>query len=106
VSEKWTAGPWRLRRSTPSEGVDVYWLLAGDSDLGSMCGGHPYHECRANAVLAAAAPELYRALDDARVALEEAARVLSRDSPSLANNIVNQCAIRCADALAKARGEP
>jgi hypothetical protein len=53
----------------------------------------------------AAAPDLFRVLDDARVTLEEAAKVMAPAFPSLANNIVNQCAIRCADALAKARRE-
>ena len=48
---------------------------------------------------------LSEALQDAKNTLEVAAKILARDYPSLANNIVNQCAIRCGDTLAKARGE-
>jgi predicted dehydrogenase len=55
--------------------------------------------------LMAASPNLYKALEDVKATLEEAAKILAKDHPALANNIVNQCAIRCGDVLAKARGE-
>lgn len=44
-------------------------------------------------------------LIDAKTTLEEAAKILARDWPSLANNIVNQCAIRCGDVIAEALAE-
>lgn len=52
--------------------------------------------------LMAAATALYAQLEDARVTLGAVAQALCGEYPSLANNVINQCAIRCADALAKA----
>lgn len=56
---------------------------------------------RANARLISAAPDLYEALVDAKVTLEEAAKVLAEHYPGF-GDIVNQCARRCGAALAKA----
>lgn len=43
-------------------------------------------------------------LADAKATLERAAKLLARDYPSVANNLVNQCAIRCGDVLLSAKG--
>ena len=109
---KWTPGPWRMIEPT-AIGYCVPADLRGvgdDSLVAMAAGGGPKRavgaaEARANAHLIAAAPELYAQLEDARITLDEAAKVLAREHLAFANNTVNQCAIRCSDVLAKARGE-
>lgn len=116
---KFTPGPWRKAR-----GGNIGNLVEGqsgrilhDHDDGYRAVATYQGACSsgnylaqdanrdANGSLIAAAPELYVQLEDARVTLEEAAKLLVERYPSVANNLVNQCAIRCADVLAKARGE-
>lgn len=111
MTKRWTPGPWRwwtsnswrrLSSDHPEhrrEGC-VLCPIVQRSD------GHPdIIVTDGDMALIAAAPELYEALADAKITLEEAAKLLAPQYPSVANNIVNQCAIRCGDALAKARGE-
>lgn len=108
-----TPGPWELGTVAIADRQSGGWLEAPE-DAVVYCGSDedPENECliegpdaRANARLIAAAPDMYAQLDDALITLGEVAKVLARDYPSLANNVINQCAIRCADVLAKARGE-
>jgi hypothetical protein len=116
---KWTPGPWRRKERSnlangiegktsrhSHEGDDGYRTVATYQDA---CDSDLYDaqeaNREANGNLITAAPELYTQLEDARATLEEAAKILARHYPSVANNLVNQCAIRCGDALAKARGE-
>lgn len=117
MTEKPTPGPWRVRDEDGEPYTDV---MAGDRLLASAYPEYSkydhrgsadqilraYDEAKANARLIAAAPELYRQLEDAQMTLEEATKLLVERYPSVANHIVNPCAIRCAAALAKARGEP
>ena len=105
---KWTKGPWVLDDTGciavddgskwPTKYIKCTspWIEGVFKDDAEML---------ANQRLMAAAPELYERLEDAKVTLEEAAKLLAQEFPSLANNIVNQCAIRCGDLLAKARGD-
>lgn len=61
---KGTKGPWAAVRSDPAEGVDCWWICAGDGnrekEFATVYGGVGAHE--ANAQLIASAPELYDAL--------------------------------------------
>lgn len=123
---KWTPGPWRFDygdsfdhgEDGEANGFEIL-LGAANPRVNGRCRSidriryaedifpedNERAEAEANARLIAAAPDLAAQLEDARITLEEAAKLLARDYPSVANNLVNQCAIRCGDALAKARGE-
>lgn len=65
---KWTGGPWRATRSDPSEGCDVWWIMAcpasnQETDVATVSGGKwPPGKSEANARLVAAAPQLWDAL--------------------------------------------
>lgn len=103
---KFTPGPWRFTNGQvprvmagPTAGV------CGVHKIGSQTGQFDATTHAANGHLLAAAPDLYAQLEDAKATLEEAAKLLVDRHPSVANNIVNQCAVRCGDLLAKARGE-
>ena len=108
---KWTKGPWSNYPTGPhmmANELPFGIMQNGEANMvagvfGDVAGG--LETAEANARLIALAPQLYERLEAAKVTLEEAAKLLAREFPSLANNIVNQCAIRCGDLLAKARGD-
>lgn len=53
-----TPGPWRAEKSIPSEGVECFWISAGEVfTLGSVYGPQEDRQ-QANAHLIAAAPDL------------------------------------------------
>jgi hypothetical protein len=106
---RFTPGPWFIESDPPCNDHWYPGLTIGSEPEGTrICDLTPLRDKSGNAAnvrLIAAAPDLYAQLEDARVTLGEAAKILAGSRPSFANNIVNQCGIRCGDVLAKARGE-
>lgn len=98
---RFTPGPWRKER----DGSHCFFIYATAPHSTFEVSPARAHS-EADACLIVVAPDLYAQLEDAKATLEEAAKLLVSHYPSVANNIVNQCAIRCGDILTKARGEP
>jgi len=105
---KWTGGPWSATRSDPAEGFDVWWLTAGagnaETDIGSITGGKLLGKSEANAHLAAAAPDLFEALQAAMPFIDDAEDVYSIFPDSAATAKCREMVAKARAALSKAEG--
>jgi hypothetical protein len=100
---KWTPEPWHVT------GADAYTHQIRDQHqnyLGACSGTGQNNMNRANALLMAAAPELYKALKEISDALEGARTANPEASAEFFEELVDPgFRNRMRDALAKARGE-
>lgn len=108
---EWTSSPWQAVRSDPAQGADVWWICAGtgnqETELGSFSGGYPEAKRAANAHLAAAAPDLYRACEGLLFARDRAMDYIGNGWQTLDIVAESREARDQAELfMARARGEP
>lgn len=97
---KCTPGDWRftqgaLPRVVTQDGIKS---ICGVHHVGKTAGNSTEQQI-ANGHMLAASKKMYLQLLDAMRTMEAVAKAIAGDYPALANNHLNQCAIRCSDVL-------